>query len=258
MAAAAATLGFGFGADLLGTYLKGRMMLQNQEDMMDFKRGMLNGSGLPDQLSSIMAVDGSSMISQQYQGGMLQQMSSAVMLSTGARAAGILPWLTGGPLGTPALNTGPNYDTTTQSTSGKPATYGFATDREFIRQRADSVASSSSSTSTVLGTASTPPMAIPSMGGMNVISGGSMSSIATPSASAVNTGWSTGISTATPLGSPGAIIPEIGGLNRVPDNSRASSPPPGSMAVQADVHVDAEPSAAPSTSEATGLASAIG
>lgn len=108
MAALAGLLAGGFGADALGSYIRGQIQLNNAESLLQYKQGQMMNAGVPPMLAAMQAAGGGdSQITSQITGGTLSNMSSAIMLG-GSLTQGKVPWLQGGQIGTPVSVTA-NY-----------------------------------------------------------------------------------------------------------------------------------------------------
>lgn len=120
MATLAALLAGGFGSDILGSYIKGQIQLNNAESLEQFKQQTMTNAGINPMLAAMQAAgSGGSVMSDQMTSGMLSNMSSAVMLG-GVTTKGILPWMQGGQLGTPTSVTA-NYGGMRVTASGSPS-----------------------------------------------------------------------------------------------------------------------------------------
>lgn len=113
LAALGGMLAVSFGADMLKTLFGANLQLQNAEQLMQFKQQAGTNAGLPPQIAALNAFGSGSggtgdQLGMQYQGHMLEQMTSAVMMGT-AHVQGIMPWLQGTSFATPSVPVSGNY-----------------------------------------------------------------------------------------------------------------------------------------------------
>lgn len=84
---------------MLTSYLKGKMMLANQEDLLTFKQQMASGAGLPPELASMVSLGGGSELTNQVANSYMSSVSTGYMMGLTAKQ-GRVPWMKGGQLGT--------------------------------------------------------------------------------------------------------------------------------------------------------------